>query len=441
MKTKDFAVCKVADYMVHYSRWFPASPLKIGAAGDKRQHVAYALYFQRKGTDMLRFIAAGESHGKALAGILEGLPGDLAVDREYIDLQLHRRQLGYGRGERMKIEKDRVEILSGVRHGKTLGSPIAFIIENKDWASWRLPMNEDPVASEVDTRPVYRPRPGHADLPGAIKFHTHDIRNILERASARETASRVAAGSFCRLLLAHFGVRIGSHVLAIGKEEVPETMEYIPAEKVLGLDSESAIRCAESADAAGMMRAIDEARAAGDSIGGVLETVAVSVPPGLGSHIQWDRKLDGRIAQAMMSIPSAKAVEIGTGVSGSRKPGSEFHDEISYNRRTRRFFRKTNRAGGIEGGITNGEDIRVRVFLKPIPTLRKALGSVDLQSKAEDEAAFERSDTCVVPAAGVIAESMLGYILADAFLEKFGGDSMAETESNYAHYQSLMDAF
>ncbi|MEJ2108923.1 MAG: chorismate synthase [Acidobacteriota bacterium] len=390
---------------------------------------------------MLRLITAGESHGKSLTGILDGFPGGLEIDRAFVDLQLHRRQLGYGRGERMKIEQDRIEILSGIRHGRTLGSPISFLIENKDWFSWQNPMSVVPVPDETDKRPVHSPRPGHADLSGALKYQTHDIRDILERASARETASRVAAGAICCLLLSRFGIRIGSHVLAIGSDKVSGGTGMFSAGSILNIDAESEIRCLEDEAGKRMMKAIDDARASGDTLGGVLETVAAGVPPGLGSHIQWDRKMDGRIAQAMMSIPSAKAVEIGDAIDSVSNLGSKVHDEIFYSEEECLFFHKTNRAGGIEGGITNGEDIRVRIHVKPIPTLRKPLRSVAMGTKQPTEAAFERSDTCVVPAAGIVAESMLAFILADAFLEKFGGDSIVEIESNFNNYKDLLHSF
>lgn len=390
---------------------------------------------------MLRFMTAGESHGKSLAGILEGLPGGLAIDRDFINFQLYRRQLGFGRGERMKIEKDRIEILSGIRHGKTLGSPIAFLIQNRDWVKWRLPMSPDPVPDGTDVLSVTRPRPGHADLAGILKYQTRDIRDILERASARETASRVAAGAFCRILLMHFGIRIGSHVIAVGSEHVADRFEDLKGNEILAVDPESPIRCADPDAAARMMTAINASGESGDTLGGELEAVAVGVPPGLGSHVQWDRKLDGRIAQAMLSIPAAKGVEIGTAFAGSRHSGSAVHDEIFYDAGKRRFYHETNRAGGVEGGISNGEDIRVRVHMKPIPTLRKPLRSADIENKKASEAAFERSDTCVVPAAGVVAEAMLSYILADAFLEKFGGDSIFEIEGNHKNYMQLLDEF
>lgn len=395
----------------------------------------------KKGQEMLRFMTAGESHGKALAGILEGLPGGLAVDKDFIDLQLRRRQLGYGRGERMKIEQDKVQILSGVRHGETLGSPISFLIENKDWARWQDQMNDEPVEGTTDMRQVHRPRPGHADLAGILKYQTRDARNILERASARETAARVAVGSLCRLLLREFGIYIGSHVIAVGDVRISSEYERVSGDEIMELDPLSPVRCLDSAAEQEMRNAIDSARDSGDTLGGVLETAAVGVPPGLGSHIQWDRKLDGRIAQAMMSIPSAKCVEIGKGIAGTRDPGSEVHDEIFYNQESKRFFHAENRAGGIEGGISNGEEVRVRVYLKPIPTLRKPLRSIDINSKRAVEAAFERSDTCVVPAAGVVSESMLAYALADAFLEKFGGDSIRELRSNYDSYGRLLDEY
>ncbi|MBN2317780.1 MAG: chorismate synthase [Acidobacteria bacterium] len=390
---------------------------------------------------MLRFMTAGESHGRSLAGILEGLPGGLAVDRDFINFQLYRRQLGFGRGERMKIERDRIEIISGIRHGKTLGSPISFLIENRDWVKWQLPMSADPVPEGTDVMSVMQPRPGHADLAGILKYQTGDIRDILERASARETASRVAAGAFCRTMLMHFGIRIGSHVIAVGNEHVAERFEDLKGTEILDIDPESPVRCADSDAAGRMMAAISAAKESGDTLGGVFEAVAVGVPPGLGSHIQWDRKLDGRIAQAMMSIPAAKGVEIGTAFAGAQSSGSAVHDAIIYDARKRRFYHETNRAGGVEGGISNGEDIRVRVHMKPIPTLRKPLKSVNIENKQETAAAFERSDTCVVPAAGVVAESMLSYILADVFLEKFGGDSIREIEGNFKNYINLLEEF
>jgi chorismate synthase len=390
---------------------------------------------------MLRFLTAGESHGKCLTGMLEGMPRGLAIDSDFINLQLHRRQLGHGRGGRMKIERDEIEIQSGVRHGCTLGSPIAFTIFNKDWDHWQEAMAIEPVTEKAGIRTVTRPRPGHADLAGALKYQTRDIRDVLERASARETATRVAVGAFCQLLLARFGIRIGSRVIAIGKERVATQFENLPSQTIFDLNQESPIRCADPSAEKRMIALIDETEKEGDTLGGCIEAVAASVPPGLGSHAQWDRKLDGQLAQAMMSIPSAKAVEIGCGVDGAMRPGSAVHDEIFYDSQAKRFFRKTNRAGGVEGGISNGESIRVRVHVKPIPTLRRPLASVDIESKQAFEATVERSDVCVVPAAGVIAEAMLGIVLANAFLEKFGGDSIAETEANFANYIRLLEQY
>lgn len=302
-------------------------------------------------------------------------------------------------------------------------------------------MSSDPVHSGAGIRSVTRPRPGHADLAGALKYQTYDIRDVLERASARETATRVALGAFCRLLLHPFGVRVGSMVLAIGSEGVAPEYQSLPSERIIALDPESPVRCVDPAAEHRMMALIDEVKKAGDTLGGSVEVVATPVPPGLGSHIQWDRRLDGRIAQAMMSIPSVKAVEIGTGVASARDPGSMVHDEVFYDQQSRSFYRNTNRAGGVEGGISNGSDIRVRVHVKPIPTLRKPLMSVDIRSKTPSEAVVERSDVCVVPAAGAVAEAMLAMVLADAFVEKFGGDSIDEMESNYANYKRLLEQY
>jgi chorismate synthase len=390
---------------------------------------------------MLRFLTAGESHGKSLIGIIEGLPRGLSVDVAFINHQLHRRQLGYGRGGRMKIEQDSVQIQSGVRHGSTLGSPISFIIHNKDYEHWLIPLSIEAAPEGAEIRSVTLPRPGHADLAGAMKFQTHDVRDILERASARETATRVAAGSFCRMLLAHFGVQIGSHTLAIGAESVAKEYENLSIGKILEMHPESPVRCADAAAEKRMMTLIDKTEKAGDTLGGTVEVVASFIPPGLGSHTQWDRRLDGQIAQAMMSIPAVKAVEIGKGITLVQAPGSVVHDEIFFDSQKGSYYRKTNNAGGVEGGISNGEDIRVRAYLKPIPTLRKPLRSVDIRSKQESRAVVERSDTCVIPAAGIIAEAMLSIVLANAFLEKFGGDSMTEMEQNFANYKRLLDEF
>jgi chorismate synthase len=394
-----------------------------------------------EGGTMLRFITAGESHGKCLTGILEGLPSGLPVDLEYVNAQLQRRQKGYGRGGRQVIETDQIDVTSGIRHGRTLGSPISFVIQNKDWMHWQVPMSVEPVAAGLNLRSVTRPRPGHADLAGGLKHHTHDLRDILERASARETAARVAAGSFCRLLLGHFQIRIGSHVLSVGAEKVAGKYEQLPSADILDSSADSALNCLDLDALARMTALIDAAKKEGDTVGGVFEVIAAGVPPGLGSHTQWDRRLDGRLAQAMMAIPAVKAVEIGTGISAAAHRGSEVHDEIFYDEESHRFQRRTNRAGGVEGGISNGSDVRVRVYLKPIPTLRKPLASVDVLTKQPFEAAFERSDTCVVPAASVIGEAVLAIVLATAFMEKFGGDSIAETEANFAGFAKLLDSY
>ncbi len=387
---------------------------------------------------MFRFVTAGESHGKCLTGIVEGLPSGIIIDPEFINQELHRRQLGYGRGGRMQIEKDQIEFTSGVRHGKTLGSPVCFTIQNRDWSHWQIPMSAEPVPPGSNVRSLTRPRPGHADLAGGLKYQTHDARDILERASARETAARVAVGSLCKIFIRHFGIETGSHVIAIGSARVSIKHENLSATEIFALNEDSALRCADPDAERQMMTLIDQARNAGDTLGGVLEVAASPVPPGLGSHTQWDRKLDGQLAQALMSIPAAKAVEIGSGVTSAAILGSEVQDEIYYEGAQHSFIRKTNRAGGVEGGISNGSDIRARVYMKPIPTLRKPLMSVDLISKEPSEAAFERSDTCVVPAAAVIAESMIAIVLSRNLLDKFGGDSIAETRTNFLNFQQMV---
>lgn len=390
---------------------------------------------------MLRFVTSGESHGKCLTGVIEGFPSGLPIDREKINFELHRRQQGHGRGGRMKIEKDEIEITSGVRHGKTLGSPIAFLIHNRDWVHWEIPMSAEPVPAGTNIRELTRPRPGHADLAGGLKYQTHDLRDILERASARETAARVTVGSFCRQLLKRFGIEIGSHVLAIGSETVDYHSHTYAAEEILRIDPVAPVRCIDPVKAENMMAVIDAAKKAGDTLGGIVEVIATNVPPGLGSHTQWDRKLDGRLAHALMSLHAVKAVEIGEGIASARSVGSEVHDQIFYDASSRRFFRKTNKAGGLEAGISNGADIRARAYVKPIPTLRKPLMSVDVVSKDSFEAAFERSDTCVVSPAGVIAEAILATVLAEAFLEKFAGDSVAEIDANFDNYQKLLERY
>src|SRR5215475_10105955 len=389
---------------------------------------------------MLRFTTAGESHGRALVAIVEGMPAGLPVNQELIDYELRRRQLGYGRGGRMKIEKDHAEILTGVRHGLTLGSPIALLIENKDWPNWTDVMASEPrdIAPEK-SRQLKRPRPGHADLPGGLKYDVRDLRNILERASARETAARVACGALAKQLLASFGVEIRSHVIQLGG--IPDKPLELTFEQISAIPKDSPLNCADPEAQQRMIELIDQTKAQGDTLGGIFEVVARGTPPGLGSHTSWDQKLDGRLAQAIMSIHAVKAVAIGAGIEASSLPGSEVHDEISYNDETKEFIRATNRAGGLEGGVTNGEELRVRGHLKPISTLRRALRSVDIDTKQEEKAAFERSDITVVPAAGVIGEAMIALVLAQAMREKFGGDSLGEMKRNFDGYREQLRGY
>jgi len=379
-----------------------------------------------------RFTTAGESHGKALIAIIEGLPAGLEIDLEKINHELWRRQQGYGRGGRMKIETDKAEILSGIRHGKTLGSPISLMIENRDFVHWTEIMSaEKTTATPKNPRKITRPRPGHADLAGGQKFGAKDLRDILERASARETAARVACGAFAKQLLENFGIEIKSHVIKLGN------IPLIPLQKtwdeIAAIEEISQLNCADKQIESEMVKQIDDAKENGDTLGGIFEVVAKELPVGLGSHTSWSEKLDGRIAQAFMSIQAVKAVEIGEGVLNSEKLGSEVHDEIYFE--DDKFKRKTNRAGGIEGGITNGEELRVRGYLKPISTLRKQLHSVDIDTKQADLAAFERSDITAVPAAGVIGEAMLAIVLANEMREKFGGDSIKEMKRNFENYR------
>jgi chorismate synthase len=382
---------------------------------------------------MFKFTTAGESHGRALVAIVEGLPAGLPIDSEKIDRELRRRQWGYGRGGRMKIEQDHVEIISGVRHGATLGSPLAMMIENKDWENWTDVMSSEArdIAPEKSRR-VKRPRPGHADLAGGLKFGAHDLRDVLERASARETAARVACGAVAKQLLAAFDVQILSHVVQLGG--VPENRLEFEWDEIATIADDAPLRCADPGAQQRMIALIDEAKLAGDTLGGVFEVVAHGVVAGLGSYTSWTEKLDGRLAQAVMSIPAVKAVAIGAGVEASSLAGSNVHDEISYDVEAKEFTRATNRAGGLEGGVTNGEDLRVLGFLKPISTLRKPLRSIDLDTKKEESAAFERSDITVVPAAGVIGESMTALVLCQAMREKFGGDNLIEMRRNYDGY-------
>jgi chorismate synthase len=389
---------------------------------------------------MFRFTTAGESHGPSLTAIVEGLPAGMPVEVDGINRDLERRQWGYGRGGRMKIERDHALITSGVRHGLTLGSPLTLVIENKDWANWTEVMSAEPVDLPVEkSRRVKRPRPGHADLAGGQKFGARDLRNVLERASARETAARVACGALARQLLAAFDVEIISHVIQLGG--IPAKPLDVAWNQIAAIPDDAPLRCAETGAQESMVELIDEKRRAGDTLGGIFEVVVRGLLPGLGSHTAWDLKLDGRLAQALMSIPAVKAVSIGAGTEASNLPGSEVHDEIAYDETSRRFIRQTNRAGGLEGGITNGEELRLRGHLKPISTLRRALRSVDIDTKREESASFERSDITAVPAAGVIGEAMAAIILAAAMREKFGGDSLGEMRRNYDGYREQLRGY
>ena len=375
---------------------------------------------------MFRFLTAGESHGQGLVAIIEGMPAGLALDEDYIARDLARRQAGYGRGARMAIEQDRAEIASGVRHGVTMGSPITLLILNRDWENWKQVMSVIPVEQEVE--PVTRLRPGHADLAGTMKYNLDDVRPILERASARETASRVAVGAVARKLLGEFDIEIHSHTVCIGGHWAKQ-VEKVDWSKV----EKSPVRCADGKSEKAILSTIDEAKKSGDSLGGIFEVVASGVPIGLGSHVHWDRRLNGRIAQAMMSINAVKGVEIGAGFNEASLPGSQVQDIIELGAK-RTWRHATNRAGGIEGGMSNGEPVIVRAAVKPIPTMSTPLPSVDLRTGEKVEAHFERSDICVVPAAGVIGEAMLAIVLAEAVLEKFGGDHIDETLRNYRGY-------
>jgi chorismate synthase len=381
----------------------------------------------------LRLATAGESHGPSLCGILDGLPHGLRLDEARLREAMHRRQRGYGRGGRQKIERDELEILSGVRGGLTIGAPVAFLVRNRDHDAWLDTMS--PFGDNAAARPLTRPRPGHADLAGALKLELTDARDVLERASARSTAIRVGAGALCAALLDELGVTIWSHVVRIGTVDAP-ALGDLAAARVRAEASE--VRCADDASGARMVEAIVAAQHDGDSLGGVVEVIAAGVPAGLGSHAEWDRRLDGRIAQAFMSIPSCKGIEVGLGFASATQRGSEVHDPIAHD--GRRFTRPTNHAGGIEGGITNGEPVVVRAAFKPIPTLARPLASVDLATKQSFSAQKERTDSCAVPAAAVIAEAALAFVLADALLDKTGGDSMREVARNLAAHAAAVRA-
>jgi len=390
---------------------------------------------------MLRFETAGESHGECLVATLVGLPAGVPVSIEAINRELWRRQQGYGRGGRMKIETDRARVVSGVRHSQTIGSPIAILLENKDWENWNeaLPV-EDIDGAEDKKKPLTRPRPGHADLAGAIKYNFQDARYILERASARETTARVAVGALAKAFLGELGISVLSHVIAVGGARLERAAPWQEIE-ALSRREEVLLNCVDVEAEQRMKAVVDQAYRTGDTVGGVFEVVAHGVPPGLGSHVAWDLRLDGRLAQAIVSIQAVKGVEVGFAAEGSASFGSKVQDTIHYQREERRFTRGANRAGGLEGGMTNGQDVVVRGMLKPISTLRRPLESVDLATRQPALAAYERSDVCVVPAAGVIGEAMVALVLAGAALEKFGGDSLGETRRNFEGYLEQVKNF
>ncbi len=398
---------------------------------------------------MLQFITSGESHGKGLTVILDGIPAGLSVDEDAINHELWRRQQGYGRGGRMKIETDKIESMSGIRHGKTMGSPVTFFIENKDFKNWENVMCAAPV-EEAGKPPVTSPRPGHADLVGLIKYQHEDIRDVIERASARETAARVAAGALCKIFLGEFGIEIFSWVLQIGAHR----WKGVLSEKKLTMGKlrslfekteKSPVRCPDETVSKKIVALIDETKKNGDTLGGVFEVAAANVPVGLGSYVQWNRKLDGKLAQAFLSIHAVKGFEIGMGFQMAEVPGSCVHDEIFYCKNGENakgvnvpYYRKTNNAGGLEGGVTNGEPVIVRAVMKPISTLMKPLSSVNVRTKESVQSHIERSDVCAVPAAAVVGEAMMAVTLADAMLEKFGGDSVGEMKSNFSRYQDVV---
>jgi chorismate synthase len=387
----------------------------------------------------VRYLTAGETHGPQLTAIIEGIPSNMSFSFELINEQLQRRQKGYGRGRRMQIEKDEASVVGGVRHGRTTGAPIALVIENKDWKHWTTVMNIEPIeGSDEEKRRVNRPRPGHADLNGGLKYNLTDLRNVLERSSARETAARVACGAVARMLLAEFGIKVAGQVIRIG--EVEAERHDLPIEELIEITEQSPVRVVDKAAEARMIEHIDQIKKDGDSIGGLVECIVEGVPVGLGSYVQWDRKLDGRIAQAVVSINAFKGVEFGIGFEASRKPGSQVHDEIMY-AQEQGFYRATNRLGGFEGGMTTGMPIVVRGVMKPIPTLYKPLQSVDIDSKEPFTAQVERSDACAVPAASVVLEAVVAWEVAVSFLEKFGGDSIEEIRANYHNYLAQLERY
>ena len=385
-----------------------------------------------------RFLTAGESHGEGLTAVIEGLPAGLPLTEADIDADLARRQRGYGRGGRMKIERDHAHITSGVRWGLTLGSPLTLTIQNRDWENWKDTMAVGEPPSGTAAKAVTRPRPGHADLAGAMKYSHRDIRNVLERSSARETTARVAVAGVARRLLREFGITILSHVTEIGGVRIGPLA--LPWDEIARRAEASEVRCADPEAERAMIEAIDAAKGKGDTLGGVFEVVGLGCPVGLGSYVHWDRKLDGRLTQAFCSIHAIKGAEVGMGFEAARRPGSEVHDEILFDP-AGGFTRGTNSAGGLEGGVTNGQPVVVRAAMKPISTLRRPLRSVDLETKAPVEAVVERSDVCAVPAAGVVGEAMMAIVLAQAFLEKFAGDSLDEIRRNYGAYQEYLKSW
>ncbi|MGE7824478.1 chorismate synthase [Paenibacillus sp. NPDC093718] len=387
----------------------------------------------------LRFLTAGETHGPQLTTIIEGLPSNLELDFEALNFQLHRRQKGYGRGRRMQIEKDTAQILGGVRHGYTTGAPIALVVQNNDWKHWQNIMNVEPIEGNDEVkRRVHRPRPGHADLNGGLKYNLKDLRNVLERSSARETTVRVAVGAIARQFLAQFGVKVAGQVIRIGEIEAPP--HNLTMDELIERTEASSVRVVDEETEKKMEAYIDQIKKEGDSIGGIVECIIEGVPVGLGSHVQYDRKLDGRIAQGVMSINAFKGVEVGIGFEAGQLPGSQVHDEIMYSEE-RGYHRATNRLGGFEGGMTNGMPIVVRGVMKPIPTLYKPLQSVDIDTREAFTAQVERSDACAVPAASVVMEHVVTWEVAKAFLEKFGGDSMEEIHANYQNYLKQLENY
>ncbi len=387
----------------------------------------------------MRYLTAGESHGPQLTAIVEGLPSNLQISMERVNFQLERRQKGYGRGRRMQIEKDQVQIVGGVRHGKSTGAPVAMVVYNNDWKHWTKIMNVEPIeGTDEERRRVNRPRPGHADLNGALKYNQKDLRNILERSSARETTIRVACGALARELLREFGIRVAGQVIRIGEVEAERV--DLPIEQLIEVTEASPVRMADKDAEVRAIALIDQTKAEGDTVGGIVECIIEGVPVGLGSHVQWDRKLDARIAQAVVSIQAFKGCEIGVGFEAGTTKGSKVHDEILYTE-DRGFHRGSNRAGGFEGGMTTGEPIVVRGVMKPIPTLYKPLRSVDIDTKEAFEAQVERSDACAVPAASVVMENVVAWEVAKAFLEKFGGDSIEEIRRNYENYLAQVEQY